>query len=33
MQPDVRLPLVAAGEMSTSRIAAAVRDLDLLPGA
>jgi 4-hydroxy-tetrahydrodipicolinate synthase len=32
MQPDVRLPLVGAGEMSTSRIAAAVRELGLLPG-
>ena len=32
MQPDVRLPLVEAGEMSTSRIAAAVRDLGLTPG-
>ena len=33
MQPDVRLPLVGAGEMSTTRVAAAVRDLGLVGAA
>jgi len=32
MQPDVRLPLVGAGEMSHSRVAAAIRELGLLQG-